>query len=297
MEGFKKVTKAIIPVAGLGTRMLPATKAVPKELLPVLDKPLIQHVVEEAVNGGISEIILVTRGGKESIENHFDNNFELESLLKINGKKKFLNKFPKQTLKNISFLSIRQEKPLGLGHAILTAKKTLEKDEPFAVFLPDEFILAKNKVLDFQRMMKNYAMTGKGQILSERIKKDTTSNYGIMDLNKKSLTISKDQEIKEIIEKPSKFKAPSSYRVVGRYILPYEVMKYLEKTKPGIDDEIQLTDALQKYLKNNIFGLNAVLCNSQVFDCGSLKGFLGANVALASKDVYLKGHLRRLLKN
>lgn len=297
MAEFKRVTKAIIPVAGLGTRMLPATKAVPKELLPILDKPLIQHIVEEAVDGGIKEIILVTRSGKESIENHFDSNFELESILKTSGKKKILKKFPKNTLKNISMLSVRQEKPLGLGHAILVAKKTLQKNEPFAVILPDEFLLTDGNETDFQRMMKNFNITQKGQILSEKIKIDRVSDYGIIGFEQKFLSHPKNKDIKEIIEKPSPSKSPSNFRVVGRYILPYEIMKYLEKLKPGKDNEIQLTDALSILIKNKEIMFNAVLSKSKIFDCGALKGFLGANIALGSRDAEIKRYLRRLISN
>ena len=171
MEENKQIRKGVIPVAGLGTRMLPATKAVPKELLPILDKPLIQHIIEEAVSCGIQEIILITRSGKEAIENHLDGNFELESLLKKNNKKEILKKFPNSILKNISILSIRQENPLGLGHAILCAKPALKKDEPFAVFLPDEFLLPFGKERDIQRMVKNFQHSGNGQLLVEKSKK------------------------------------------------------------------------------------------------------------------------------
>ena len=295
MVELNKVTKAIIPVAGLGTRMLPATKAVPKELLPILDKPLIQHVVEEAVMGGIKEIVFVTRSGKEAIENHFDSNFELESILKISGKQRILKKFPKNTLKHISMISVRQESPLGLGHAILMAKKTLQEDEPFAIFLPDEFLISKGKTSDFQRMMKSFKATGKGQILSEKIKTSMVSEYGIIKFEQNSSSLQEDKNILEIIEKPSRLKAPSNFRVVGRYIVPYKIMNYLETLKPGKDNEIQLTDALKALIKNKDYVFNAILSDSQIFDCGSLNGFLGANIVLGSKDIKMKRYLRRLI--
>jgi len=171
MEESKKVKKAIIPVAGYGTRMLPATKAVAKELLPILDIPIIQRIIEEAAEGGIEEIILITRSGKEAIENHLDNNFELETLLKKTNKHKTLKKFPKYLLKNINFLSIRQESPKGLGHAIYSALTALEEGEPFAVFLPDEFLLPKGKDIDFKKMMDNYLNSGNGQLLVEKVPK------------------------------------------------------------------------------------------------------------------------------
>ena len=296
MEEHRRIKKAIIPVAGLGTRMLPATKAVPKELLPILDKPLIQYVIEEAALGGIKEIILVTRSGKESIENHFDSNYELESLLRVSGKQKILKKLPKKILKDISIISIRQESPLGLGDAILTAKNILKKKEPFAVFLPDEFLLSNGKISDFERMMINFSSSGNGQILSEKIKLDKVSSYGILDIENKQLTSTKSRVIKGIKEKPSEAKAPSNYRVVGRYILPYEVMDFIDKLKPGKDNEIQLTDALQNFLSLNENNIEATLSDSKIFDCGSLKGFLGANIALASQDKEMKKYLGRILQ-
>ena len=296
MEGYKPVTKAIIPVAGIGTRMLPATKAVPKELLPILDKPLIQHVLEEAILCGIKEIILITRTGKEAIENHFDSNYELESLLKTSGKQKVLKKFPQNILKDISIISIRQEKPLGLGDAILTAKNILQKNEPFAVFLPDEFLLPNGKKIDFDNMMMNYLESGRGQILSEKIESHKLSSYGILNLEKKSLTNEKSEVIKGIVEKPSLSKAPSNYRVVGRYILPYKIMDFIGKLKPDKHNEIQLTQALQNLLKVQEYSFEASLSDSNIYDCGSLEGFLGANVALASKNKKMKKYLGRILK-
>ena len=171
MEGFRKVKKAIIPVAGFGTRMLPATKAVAKELLPILDKPIIQIIIEEAASCGIEDVILITRTGKEAIENHLDINFELEVLLKKEKKQEALKKFPQHLLKNINFLSIRQDNPRGLGHAIYSALPALEKNEPFAIFLPDEFLLSSKKEKDFQSMMSNYLKSGNGQLLVEKVTK------------------------------------------------------------------------------------------------------------------------------
>tara|TARA_B100000212_G_scaffold161785_1_gene121649 strand:- start:8559 stop:9449 length:891 start_codon:yes stop_codon:yes gene_type:complete len=295
MEESRKIRKAIIPVAGLGTRMLPATKAVPKELLPILDKPLIQHIIEEAVSAGIEEIILITRSGKEAIENHLDANFELELLLKKSNKKGIISKFPQRILKDISILSIRQENPLGLGHAIFCAKPALEKGEPFAVFLPDEFLLSLEKEIDFYKMMKNYSLTGNGQILVEKISKKDVSDYGIVDLLDNKLSKGKTKIIKDFIEKPSINSAPSNLRIVGRYILPYEIIDILKGLKPGKNKEIQLTDALKKLLKLRKIKFEAVLSNSRIFDCGSLKGFLGANIASASKDKNMRRYLKEIL--
>ena len=295
MEKFKKVKKAIIPVAGYGTRMLPATKAVPKELLPILDIPLIQKIIEEAVEGGIEEIILITRSGKEAIENHLDNNFELETLLKKTNKHKTLKKFPRFLLKNINFLSIRQESPRGLGHAIFSALPALEEGEPFAVFLPDEFLLPKGKDIDFKKMMDNYFNSGNGQLLVEKIPKKNITNYGVVDIRNSSISVIKNKEVIDVVEKPSLKQAPSNLRIVGRYILPYEIMKFLSKLKPGKNKEIQLTDAIKKLLLTKDFKLEANLSNSSIFDCGSLKGFLGANIAMAAQDRKMKKYLKEIL--
>tara|TARA_B100000989_G_scaffold90006_1_gene65105 strand:- start:3555 stop:4442 length:888 start_codon:yes stop_codon:yes gene_type:complete len=294
MEGSKKVKKAIIPVAGYGTRMLPATKAVAKELLPILDIPLIQRIIEEAAEGGIEEIILITRSGKEAIENHLDNNFELETLLKKTNKHKTLKKFPKYLLKNINFLSIRQESPKGLGHAIYSALTALEEGEPFAVFLPDEFLLPKGKDIDFKKMMDNYLTSGNGQLLVEKVSKKIISNYGAVDINKAPISIINCKEVKNVIEKPEFNEVPSNLRIVGRYILPYEIMNLLSNLKPGKNKEIQLTDAIKKLLKKG-YMLEANLSNSRIFDCGSLEGFLGANIAVASQDKKMKKYLKEIL--
>ena len=294
MEESKKVKKAIIPVAGYGTRMLPATKAVAKELLPILDIPLIQRIIEEAAEGGIEEIILITRSGKEAIENHLDNNFELETLLKKTNKHKTLKKFPKYLLKNINFLSIRQESPKGLGHAIYSALTALEEGEPFAVFLPDEFLLPKGKDIDFKKMMDNYLTSGNGQLLVEKVSKKIISNYGAVDINKAPISIINCKEVKNVIEKPEFNEVPSNLRIVGRYILPYEIMNLLSNLKPGKNKEIQLTDAIKKLLKKG-YMLEANLSNSRIFDCGSLEGFLGANIAVASQDKKMKKYLKEIL--
>ena len=295
MEESKKVKKAIIPVAGYGTRMLPATKAVAKELLPILDIPLIQRIIEEAAEGGIEEIILITRSGKEAIENHLDNNFELETLLKKTNKHKTLKKFPKYLLKNINFLSIRQESPKGLGHAIYSALTALEEGEPFAVFLPDEFLLPKGKDIDFKKMMDNYLNSGNGQLLVEKVPKKNITDYGVVNIKKSSISVIKSKEVIDVIEKPSYNQAPSNLRIVGRYILPYEIMNFLSKLKPGKNKEIQLTDAINELLLTKDFKLEANLSNSSIFDCGSLKGFLGANIALASQDTKMKKYLKEIL--
>ena len=291
-----KINKAIIPVAGLGTRMLPATKAIPKELLPIIDKPLIQYVVEEAIEGGIKEIILVTRSGKEAIENHFDINYELEHRLESTGKKASLKTLKKIIPFDIKISSVRQENALGLGHAICTAKHLLN-GEDFAILLPDEILLSKTSKTDFQTMMNSYAKTNKGQILVEKVKMNEVKNYGIININKKLLKKGNSGSIDGLIEKPSIKKAPSCYRIVGRYILPYEILSYIENSLPDKSGEIQLTAALNNFINNKEKILQAFLSNSYIFDCGSRKGFLGANIALASRDKKLKKYLKEVINN
>ena len=289
-----KVTKAVIPVAGLGTRMLPATKAIPKELLPVLNQPIIQYVVEEAISAGIKEIILITRSGKEAIENHFDINYELEHILETKGKKRILKSVKNLIPKNVKISSVRQEDALGLGHAIHCAKHLINGD-PFAVLLPDEILLEKHKSRDFIEMLKFFEKRGKGQILVERVPRNLVSSYGIVDLNKKPLRPLTSSPIYEFVEKPKINNSPSNLRIVGRYILPYEIMPILFRIKKGKDGEIQLTDALDIYVKKNPAGLEAFLSNSQIFDCGSMEGFLSANIAFASRNKELKKNLKRFL--
>ena len=292
---MKKISKAIIPVAGLGTRMLPATKAIPKELLPILDKPLIQYIVEEAIQAGINEIIFITRSGKEAIENHFDVNYELEHFLETSGKEKILKSIKNLIPNKIIISSIKQEKPLGLGHAILCADDIL-RGEDFAVLLPDEIIFTKSKKSDFFKMMELYKKNNLGQILVEEIENSELNNYGVVDLEKRELKINLPKKILRIVEKPLPKTAPSNYRVIGRYILPYEVMSLLSKTSPDKSGEIQLTDALDKLAYKGKNSINAVLSSSQVFDCGSKKGFLGANIAMASVDKDLKKYLKDIIK-
>ena len=226
-----EIKKAVIPVAGLGTRMLPATKAIPKELLPIVNKPIIQYVVEEAIDAGIEEFILVTRSGKEAIENHFDANYELEHKLEISGKKKILKKVQNVLPRKIKISSVRQEESKGLGHAILCADHLLS-GEPFAVLLPDEIIYSKGSINNFQMMMKFWKETSCGQILVEKIKRNLVQNYGVVDVNNKSITPNTSRDISALVEKPSSKKSPSNLRIVGRYLLPNEILKHLKSVSP-----------------------------------------------------------------
>ena len=280
----KKINKAVIPVAGLGTRMLPATKAIPKELLPVYDRPIIEHVVQEAISGGITEIILVTRSGKEAIENHFDAHYELEHRLDKKGKETVLGSIKDIIPDTVKVTSVRQHDALGLGHALLCAKHLLHH-EPFAVLLPDVLVLdqvSRGKNYSFTRLVQAWEESGTGQIMVERVDVDAVENYGIADLNGEVITPFSSVEVKGLVEKPSPSKAPSNLAILGRYVLPFRVLELLEHTSPGVGGEIQLTDALDELLGSQ--GLNAVETDAQIFDCGNKRGFLSANLAVGMRD-------------
>lgn len=279
-----KVTKAVIPVAGLGTRMLPATKAIPKELLPVYDRPIIEHVVKEAISAGITEIILVTRSGKEAIENHFDAHYELEHRLEKKGKETILRSVKNILPSHVKFTSIRQADAKGLGHAVLCAKHLIG-EEPFAVLLPDVLVVddeSRNRNYSFCELVNAWDTKGVGQIMVERVNYNDIENYGVVDLDGKKSQPFQSMSIKSMVEKPSPDKAPSDLAVLGRYILPSKVMDLLEQTEVGVGGEIQLTDALNELLK--IQGLNALETDASAYDCGNKQGFLLANVAVGMKD-------------
>ena len=291
------VKKAIIPVAGLGTRMLPATKAIPKELLPVTDKPVIQHVVEEAIAAGISEIILVTRSGKEAIENHFDTHFELETQLERKGKQTVLTSISDIIPEDVQVISIRQADALGLGHAILCAANLVE-DEPFAVILPDVLVMppsSSNSANDLSQMVRRWNASGHGQIMVEAVPEDEISLYGIADIGGAELGMGKTAPISAMVEKPSKEEAPSNLAVVGRYVLPGEVMKILKKTKPGAGGEIQLTDALDELQKKA--PLDAYRMSSVTHDCGNKLGYIKANIAMGLEHPELRDGLKKYIKS
>ena len=293
---IKKLNKAIIPVAGLGTRMLPATKAIPKELLPIYDRPIIEHIVNEAISAGITEIIFITRSGKEAIENHFDKNYELEHRLEKKGNQKILKSIKNIVPKGITISSVRQNDALGLGHAILCAKH-LVNNEPFAVFLPDVIIVDNKSNGDnysFSRMCKAWDEKGIGQIMVERVSNESVENYGVVDINKHIPEPFSSSTIKALVEKPSPENSPSNLAILGRYILPPEIMELLENTSEGVGGEIQLTDALDKFLETD--KLDAFFTSGMTYDCGNKKGFIGANVALGMRDLEIATYLKDLFK-
>jgi UTP--glucose-1-phosphate uridylyltransferase len=292
-----KIKKAVIPVAGLGTRMLPATKAIPKELLPVYDRPIIEHVVKEAIAGGVTEIILVTRSGKEAIENHFDAHYELEHRLEKKGKETILGAVKNVVPEGIKISSVRQSDALGLGHAVLCAKHLLN-NEPFAVLLPDVLVLdqeLRDKNYSFARLVKAWDETGAGQVMVERVNSEVVESYGIADLGDLMLEPFKSVALKGLVEKPSPDHAPSNLAVLGRYVLPHKVLELLENTAAGVGGEIQLTDALDELLK--LEGLNALETDAEIHDCGNKQGFLGANLAVGMRDAETKSAIKKLFES
>jgi UTP--glucose-1-phosphate uridylyltransferase len=294
MHNKKKLTKAIIPVAGLGTRMLPATKAIPKELLPIYDRPIIEHVVQEAISAGITEIIFITRSGKEAIENHFDINYELEHRLDKKGNQTTLESVKNIIPNGVNISSVRQHNALGLGHAILCAKHLIN-NEPFAVLLPDVMVvedISRPENYSLSSMKKSWDETGFGQIMVQTIKNKDTESYGIVDTNGQYPQPFSGVGIKRLVEKPLPANSPSNLAVLGRYILPADIMDILEDTVEGVGGEIQLTDALDKFL--NYGNLNAFLSTSKIFDCGNKKGFIGANLLLGMRNPEISDYLKDL---
>lgn len=296
MSEIQPVKKAIIPVAGLGTRMLPATKAIPKELLPVTDKPVIQHVVEEAIAAGINEIILVTRSGKEAIENHFDAHFELETQLERKGKDTVLTSIKDIIPPHVQVISLRQPEALGLGHAILCARRVVG-DNPFAVMLPDVLVMpssAPGQLNDFSNMVNRWDSSGHGQIMVEAVPDDQIHQYGIADIDGAELGVGKASPLSAMVEKPKFEDAPSNLAVVGRYVLPNQVMQLLKNTKPGAGGEIQLTDALDELLKHE--SMDAYRMSSITHDCGNKLGYLKANIAMGLEHPELREGLKSYIK-
>ena len=297
MNLVKPIHKAVIPVAGLGTRMLPATKAIPKELLPIYDRPIIEHVVKEAINCGIKEIIFVTRSGKEAIENHFDAHYELEHRLVKKGESKILEDIVKVVPDNIKISSIRQADALGLGHAILCAKHLLN-NEPFAVLLPDVLVLDKEnreKNFSFNHLINTWDESGIGQVMVEQVDTTKIEEYGIIDIGGNDIDLLKSTPIYSIIEKPSVQNAPSNLAVLGRYILPPEIFDLLENINPGVGNEIQLTDALLELQVKE--GLNAVMTDASIYDCGNKLGYLSANLAVGMQDPKSRASIIALFEN
>ena len=247
--------KAVIPVAGLGTRMLPATKAIPKEMLPIVDRPLIQYIVDEVAAAGIKEIVLVTHSSKNSIENHFDTSFELEATLERRVKRQLLEEVQAICPRDVTIIHVRQGEAKGLGHAVECAKPIVG-DAPFAVVLPD--VILDNASCDLKKdnlsdMISRFKDTGNSQIMVEKVPEEDVDKFGIVNINGSQLLPGGSTAIENIVEKPKREEAPSNLAVVGRYVLSSAIWPLLEKTAPGAGDEIQLTDAIDALMEKERF--------------------------------------------
>lgn len=270
------VTKAVLPVAGLGTRFLPASKAIPKEMVTVVDKPVIQYVVEEAMAAGINEIVLVTHSSKKAIEDHFDVNYELEAELERRGKKELLEILRDTAPPGLKITAVRQGKALGLGHAVYCARPVVG-DAPFAVMLPDVLVEQSGSVVDLRQMTERFAEGGHAQIMVEPVPYERVSQYGVVDLNGADLHQGKHALMNQVVEKPARADAPSNLAIVGRYVLPASIFDLLADTKPGAGGEIQLTDAIAALMRQT--GVEAYHIRGRSYDCGSKLGYLEATLA------------------
>lgn len=266
--------KAVIPVAGLGTRMLPATKAIPKEMLTVADKPLIQYIVQECAAAGINEIVLVNHAFKAAIENHFDTAFELETQLQNKGKMALLDEIRNVLPRGMQIIQVRQSEAKGLGHAMLCARSVIG-DEPFAVLLPDVLIDEKACSLatdNLAAMLKQFRTTQRSQIMVERVPMSEVNKYGIVDCNGQQADSGNSIKMSAIVEKPSTEQAPSDLAVVGRYVLSAGIWSKLEKTLPGAGGEIQLTDAIAALIQQE--AVDAFVIQGYSHDCGNKLGYM-----------------------
>ncbi len=286
------IKKIVIPVAGLGTRFLPATKAIPKEMITLVDKPLIQYVVQEAVNAGFTDIILVTHSSKQAIENHFDHHFELETTL-VNKKKTALLETLRNIIPdNVNIISVRQPEPLGLGHAVLCAAPVIGDDD-FAVILPD--VILNSESVDLHNMVNAFSRSNQSQIMVEPVPESEVNKYGIADCMGKTLNPGESRQMVGIVEKPSLDKAPSNLSVTGRYVLSNRIMKLLETTPRGAGNEIQLTDAIAQLMKEQ--DIQAYCLEGKSFDCGDKMGYLKATVQFAMKHSEVGADFARWLKD
>lgn len=280
-----KIKKVVIPVAGFGTRFLPATKAIPKEMLPIIDKPLIEYAVDEAVDAGIEEVIFITSHTKIAIENHFDSNFELEEKLLRSNKENFIPLINPEKYKNIRFTYVRQKSMKGLGDAILHASHLIN-NEPFAIILADDLIISEKSCL--QQLMDIHEKTDLSVIGVNKVPDNKVSSYGVIDPSDHD---SGSIQIKDIIEKPTFENAPSNLAVVGRYILSSDIFSYLEKVSEDKSNEIQLTDAIKMMLADE----KILACEyaGDKFDCGSKSGYVEATIYMALKDEHIKLDLQK----
>lgn len=288
--------KVIIPVAGLGTRMLPATKAIPKEMLTIADKPLIQYIVNECVAAGIKEIVLVTHSSKNAIENHFDTSFELETMLEKRVKRQLLDEVRSIVPKDVTIMHVRQGQAKGLGHAVLCGR-ALVGNEPFAVVLPDVLLAdftADQKTENLSAMISRFNETGHSQIMVAPVAKEEVSSYGVVDCQGAELSPAGTAKIVNIVEKPAVEEAPSNFAVVGRYVFSAEIWDLLARTPVGVGDEIQLTDAIDMLIAQQ--DVEAFHMTGKTFDCGDKLGYLEAFVEYSLHHEKLGGEFKDYLK-
>ncbi|MEY3219976.1 MAG: UTP--glucose-phosphate uridylyltransferase GalU [Pseudomonadota bacterium] len=286
---MKSIRKAVFPVAGLGTRFLPATKASPKEMLPIVDKPLIQYGVEEAIEAGVRQMVFVTSSSKRAIEDHFDRNAELEQELEERGKKELLKMVQSIVPPSVSCIYIRQPQALGLGHAVLCAKPVIG-DEPFAVILADDLIDGEDSSC-LSQMVKLFSREQSSIVAVEKIPKEESYKYGIIE---PTSLYERVFDVKNIVEKPNPENAPSNLAVVGRYLLSAEIFNYLEHIPRGTGGEIQLTDAIDALLKDRrVLGYEF---RGRRYDCGSKLGYLQATVDYALKHPEVATSFREFLQ-
>ncbi len=281
---MRKVRKAIFPVGGLGTRFLPATKALPKEMLPVVDKPLIEYAVEEARNAGIEEFIFVTGRGKTAIQNHFDSHIELENTLRDRGKDDALDLINGSKPQPGQIAFVRQMEPLGLGHAVWCARNFVQ-DEPFAVLLADDLVMSDRPLLS--EMVEVHEEVGGNVVALMEVPREDTARYGVISPGKIE---GRRAEVLDLVEKPDPEDAPSNLAIVGRYILQPEIMDYLSLGSRGAGGEIQLTDSMVKLIGSDPF--TGLTIDGVRFDCGTKLGFLEANIAYALQRTDLGDDLR-----
>ncbi len=286
---MKPLRKVVLPVAGLGTRFLPATKAMPKEMLPVVDKPLIQYAVDEARAAGIEQFCMVTGRGKTALIDHFDIAFELEATLAERSKREALDLLRSEAMPPGSISTVRQQVPLGLGHAIWCAR-TFIGDDPFAILLPDDLVLSDKPCL--QQLAEAYAQTGGNIVAVTEVPREQTNRYGILKIGK---TEGNMVEVEGLVEKPAPADAPSNLSIIGRYVLLPEVVDHLSKMERGAGNEVQLTDAMAKMIGHTPF--HGLKYEGKRFDCGDKIGFLEAQIAFALVRPDLGPAVREFLKN
>ena len=285
-----KIKKAVLPVAGFGTRFLPATKAIPKEMLTIIDKPLIEYAVEEAISAGAEEIIFITSHTKPSIEKHFSEAPELEKRLKDSGKLELLKKIKPEKLRNITFTYINQPEQKGLGHAILLAERAVGSDA-FSVLLPDDLFLSTPSCL--QQILDSYSRNLQSTIAVNKIDKENIHKYGVIDPGNNKLDESKTVKISNIVEKPNAADAPSDIAVAGRYIFNTSIFECIKKVEADSSGEIQITDAIKLLIE--VEGVQAKIFEGDKYDCGSKEGYLDATIAVAMKDPYFSDKIKKII--